>query len=169
MAEIVQKMQKATKGSKAEAWIRSSGVLIWEEARIFCAATNKQKQVDFVSPDRKIWVEVDGFWHFFPGNPENHLHVCALQKRQSRDAMLNEEALRRGNVMLIRLSGQCFRSSDGKMVEDWLDWLTAMLRSPQPGVWCCGGLYESVPWASSKCVILRSPIPSTTSFCPTAS
>lgn len=157
---IWESARRAAKRSKMETWLRSTGVLTWGDARIRCEA--KQKQVDFVSPDHKIWVEVDGYFHFFEPSKDRP----RLSKVQERDAMLKDECLRRGDVTLIRLSGQCFRSSDGRMHPQWLQWLTAMLHSPQPGVWCAGGLYESAPWASSGCVILKLPTPSTTSSCP---
>lgn len=159
----MKKAWSAQKGSKAEAWLRSSGALIWEEAQISCGM--ERKQVDFVSPDHRIWVEVDGTFHF----KEISESRLQLAKVQARDAMLNEEAIRRGDVTLIRLAMTCFDGASGQMKSDWLTWLTKTLHSPQPGVWCAGELYESVPWANEKCSILKSPTPNTTSCCPTES
>jgi len=160
---IWESARRAGKKSKAEAWLRSEAILSWPDAQIRCGL--KKKQVDFVSPDHKIWVEVDGFFHFHEASKTRK----QLTKIQERDAMLRDEALRRGDVTLIRLSGQCFRSSDGRMHREWLEWLTATLRSPVPGVWCAGALYESVQWASAGCTILKSPTQNTTLCCPTES
>jgi hypothetical protein len=154
--------------SKAEHWLRKSGVLTWDGMQVQCLTESgrERKQVDFVSPDHKIWVEVDGFFHFFELAPRK-LRKPSLVYVQARDAMLNEEARHRGDVMLIRLSGNCFKTANGKMRDGWLTWFIAMLHSPVPGVWCAGALYESVPWARSGCVILKSLTPSTTFSSPT--
>ncbi|MBA3353501.1 MAG: hypothetical protein H0U23_13980 [Blastocatellia bacterium] len=147
--------------SKAERWLKKN-LLTWPSAQISCE--NTRKQVDFVSPDHKVMIEVDGGYHFFPiAKGRKKTAEERLAYAQERDKILNDEVTRRGDVCLIRLSARCFRTSDGRMKKDWLDWLTQMLLSSQPGVWCCGELYESVPWASEGCTILRSPIQSTTS------
>lgn len=164
--EIVDRLHASPKKGKAEPWLRSSGTLTWDGGRILCG--EKWKQVDFVS--ETVWVEVDGFYHFFalpaPSNDNSGEKATLYQERfvtiQARDAMLNEEARKRG-VMLIRLAGSCFYTPDGRMFPEWQDWLSRMLHSPVPGVWCAGKLYESVPWAQSGCTILRSPTPSTIS------
>lgn len=172
-AEATRKMVQAPKRrkdgspwSKAEAWLRKTGTLTWDSAQVRCG--EERKQVDFVGPDHKIWVEVDGFFHFFELKAKRS-RKAPLATVQARDAMLNEEARRRGDVMLLRFSGGCFRSSDGKMKVEWSGWLSAMLRSPIPGIWCCGKLYESVPWVSGGCTILKSPTRDTTSSSPTES
>jgi hypothetical protein len=154
--------------SLMEEWLRSSGTLTWPDAQIRCLM-DERKQVDLVSPDHKIWVEVDGVHHFFPitATPE---WQARLAKTQLRDAMLKDEALRRGNVTLIRLSMECFKTCKSKeMKAHWLDLLNQILQSPSPGVWCFGALYESVPWASAGCMILKSPTLSITSCSPAGS
>ena len=99
--------------SKAEDWFRKSKALVWEEAQIRCG--EERKQVDFVSPDHKTWVEVDGFFHFFEFRKGK-----SLGRIQFRDAMLRDEATKRGDVMLIRLEGSCFHGPTGKMYDEWL-------------------------------------------------
>ena len=159
-AEIVMKAHASVKKSKMEAWLRESGTLTWETAQIRCG--EERKQTDFVSPDHKIWVEVDGPFHFFD-NWKNRQGEWNLINVQFRDQILKDEALRRGDVTLIRLSLKCFVPATGKMRPEWLEWLLKMLQSPIPGVWCCGELYRSVPWANDGCTILKSPTPNTTS------
>ena len=120
-----------------------------------------------VSPDGRVWIEVDGYWHFFghknvkDQRPSRQIDRLAVV--QAKDAMLNQEARDRG-VCLLRIATSCFYSKSGRMKETWLAWLTAMLRSPMPGVFCAGELYESAPWASSGCTIWKSPTHATTSF-----
>lgn len=138
--------------SFAAEWVRETQISCGEE----------RKKVDFVSPDRKLWVEVDGRWHFFGGSRPD-----ALIYRQNRDAMLNQEARDRGDVTLIRLSMECFSSAKHVLKEWWRELLVKFLAEPQPGVWCFGKLYESVSWASEGCTILKLPTESTTSFSPT--
>lgn len=158
LRENIYKAQKSAKKSKAEAWLRNSGTLTWCDGRVRCG--EDRKQVDFIHPEKDIWIEIDGFFHFF-ALKRAIARASTLKTIQQRDAMLNQEALRRG-ATLIRIAGSCFRSSDGKMKDEWLAVLTAMLRLPQPGVWCLGKLYEYVPWASEGCTIWKYPIQSTT-------
>lgn len=164
--EIAQKAMRSAKKSKAEAWMRNH--LGWTEAQVVCGVD--RKQVDLVSPTKKIWIEVDGHWHFFGHRSKKEKpRPDLLAIRQARDSMLNAEARRRGDVMLVRMAASCFVSSSGRIRDDWLEWLTATLLSPTPGVYCAGELYESAPWALEGCTILRSPTPSTTSSSPTGS
>lgn len=163
-AKNTEAAQKAAKNrSKAEIWL--SSYLGWKEGRIECGDT--RKQVDLVSD--KIWIEVDGFWHFFETKRKKDRRPSRLRNtlelRQSRDVILNEEVLKRGDVMLLRFSVECFNRRTGEMKEEWLPYLTAMLQSPKPGIWCHGKLYELVPWAKEGCTISKSPTPSTTSCC----
>jgi hypothetical protein len=150
---IVDKLVASPKNSNAEAWMRL--YLGWESGQVSCATI--RKQVDFISPDGMVWLEVDGFWHFFDVTHTHPRWPSRNQPRlatvQERDAMLNAEARRRG-VMLIRLSN-VFRNHTGELKDEWKGWLTAMLRCPQPGVWCVGKLYDGVPWASDGCTILK--------------
>jgi hypothetical protein len=160
----MEKARKAVKLSKMESWLRNSGTLTWEPTQIRCGS--ERKQVDFVSPDHKIWVEVDGSFHFVEFTPKKSTKA-SLAVVQARDAMLNQECLKRQDVTLIRLDMNCFCGRDRRLKPKWLQWLSAMLLSPQPGIWCCGELYESVPWAQGTCTILKSPTPNTTFCSPT--
>ena len=152
--------RKVSSRSKMEMWL--SRVLGWEAGYVRCGGT--RKQVDLVRGT--TWIEVDGCGHFEAARPK---HWRYSQRIEDRDAILNEEARRRGDVTLIRLSMECFATSTGAMKLEWLEIFTAMLASPTPGVWCLGGLYESCPWASAGCTILRSPAQPTTSSSPTES
>lgn len=128
------------------------GQLGWTSGLIQCG--DIVKQVDLVHEN--IWIEVDGFWHFFSGS-EKESAVKNLQYRQHRDMLLNQEALRRGDITLIRLSMENFSSRTKKMKEGAMIWLTRILQSPTPGIWCVGALYDGVPWANDKCTILKLP------------
>ena len=158
--EAVAKSTLASgKRSKNECGLRA--LIDWPQAQVRCGT--ERKQVDFVS--EKVWIEVDGYYHFF--SPKRRpaprkRPQRPLENVQTRDEMLNAEARRRG-ITLIRLAGSCFHTSTGRLRLIWEPWLMAMLRSPTPGVWCAGALYESCPWASGGCTILRSPPPPTTS------
>lgn len=161
-AEAVAALERSSRStsSKMERWLRRE--LGWPAGRVPCLGT--AKLVDFVSGD--VWVEVDGFYHFFQAPSRRRpRHLADVQ---ARDRALNAEASRRGSVTLLRLSMECFASSTGAMKPAWLETMRAMLRSPTPGVWCLGALYESCPWASAGCTILRSPATPTTSSCPAA-
>jgi hypothetical protein len=156
-AKCVEAAMRSPKRSKMETWLRLQ--LGWDMARIRCKKTKIQKQVDLVKG--KVWIEVDGFYHFLE-NP----HVGrkqTLQDVQQRDLLLKNEAIRRGDITLLRLGMECFASSTGAMKLEWYQLLQDMLASPIPGVWCFGKLYESCPWASEGCTILKSPHPPTTS------
>ncbi len=161
-AKCTEAAYKSPKRSKMEAWLRTQ--LNWTCERIRCGEI--QKQVDFVKEN--IWIEVDGFYHFFehPSNSENQYR---LPKVQARDQMLNEECIKRANIMLLRLSMECFHSSTGAMRTEIWKWVQGMLRSPIPGIWCIGKLYESCPWVNATCSILKLPTQHTTSCCQMAS
>jgi very-short-patch-repair endonuclease len=166
VASNMEKARSKAKLSKMEIWLRTSGTLPWGSVQIRCG--EDRKQVDFVNPDHTIWVEVDGAFHFIDFQPKKS-HKSTLAYTQARDAMLKNEALARGNVTLIRMDSTCFCGRERRLKPEWLEWLTAMLHSPQPGIWCCGKFYESVPWVDATCTILKSPTASTTSSSPTAS
>lgn len=142
---------RSPKHSKMEAWLRSK--LGWDMSQIRCG--EERKQVDFVWDE--IWIEVDGHFHFNEP-PVLGGRYKPLSYIQLRDAMLNAEAVRRGDVMLIRAAMTCFVGTSGEMKPEWFRLLTDMLASPTPGVWCFGGLYESCPWANGGCTILKSPV-----------
>lgn len=170
-SECVKAAQAAAKGrSKAELWVGSYLGDMWRDSQIFCRAANSNKQVDFVCG--KIWIEIDGFWHFNETKRVKDLRPSRLKQtleaRQYRDAILKDEALRRGDIMLLRFSVECFYRN-GEMKPEWLQCLIAMLQSPKPGIWCHGKLYESPPWAKEGCTILKYPTPSTISCCPVES
>lgn len=160
--EAAQK--EAGKRSRNEVGLRK--MLGWEDAQIVCGT--ERKQIDFISPDGKIWIEVDGYWHFFSHknvkDQRPSRKIDRLPIVQARDAMLNVEARKRG-VTLIRLAGACFWTSSGRLKDECQEWLTAMLQSPIPGVYCVGALYDTVPWASEGCTILKLTTQNTTSSC----
>lgn len=157
--------QKSPKRSKMEAWLRKE--LGWKTKKIRCGerAEQKWKQVDMVKG--KVWIEVDGFYHFFEHPTNTVSEDFRLPTVQQRDDMLNKECLRRKDVALIRVDMSCFHSSTGRMGLEWWALFQSMLRSPMPGVWCLGKLYEQCPWADTSVTILRSPVPPTTSSSPT--
>lgn len=156
----LERARSHRKTSKMETWLRTSGTLPWPSAQIRCG--DQRKQVDFVSPDHKIWVEVDGSFHFVDFAPKKSAKA-SLANVQARDAMLNREARARGNVTLIRMDASCFCGRERRLTSAWAEWLIAMLRSPVPGIWCCGKSYKSVPWDHEGCTILKLLTPSTTS------
>lgn len=113
----------------------------------------------------KIWIEVDGFYHFFEHPKSMKSGNFQLPVVKERDAMLKEECLRRKNITLIRVDMSCFHSSTARMETKWWDLFQSMLQSPKPGVWCLGEFYEQCQWASSGVTILKSPAqPTTSSF-----
>ena len=89
-AKITEAAWKSPKKSRMENWLREQ--LKWNSERIRCG--EERKQVDFVKD--KIWIEVDGFYHFFEhsSNSENQFRLLKVQKR---DKMLNEECVKRGD------------------------------------------------------------------------
>lgn len=155
-AKSIEAAWKGQKLSLMETWLKNQ--IGWDSERIRCG--KDQKQVDFVKDN--IWIEVDGYFHFFEhkSNSENQYRLPTVQ---ARDKMLNEECTKRGNVMLLRLSMECFHSSTGAMRLEIWDWVQTMLRSPIPGIWCLGKLYESCPWVDATCSILKLPIQPTIS------
>jgi hypothetical protein len=142
-----------------EKWLQMQ--LGWEMSRIRCG--KDRKQVDLVKGN--IWIEADGFYHF---NENPHGKKRPLVIVQQRDAMLNKEAIRRKNVMLLRLGMDCFASSTGAMKIEWWEIVQHMLQFPIPGVWCLGKLYELCPWVNDKCMILKLPQLPIIFSCPTA-
>lgn len=169
-AANLEKGRRSVKKSRSEEWMATHLVGWKRHVKISCETI--RKEIDFQSPDERVWVEVDGYWHFFghkSRDPRPSRQVDRLAGVRDRDSALNAEARRRGDVMLIRMAASCFVSSSGRIKDDWLEWLTATLLSPTPGVYCAGELYESAPWAREGCTILRSPTPSTTSSSPTGS
>lgn len=161
---IIMKLQSSPKNkSKADEWLRTK--IPWPQGQVSCGSD--RKQVDFVSDN--VWIEVDGFWHFFLPARKKDRRPSRLKRTllsvQDRDVMLNHEAIRRG-VMLLRIAGSCFKSHTGEMREEWLPIVLAMLRYPTPGVWCLGRLYEYAPWAQKECTILKFPTQSIISFFP---
>lgn len=164
-AKCTEAAQRSSKKSRMEAWLRMQ--INWKGKKIRCKKrpNKKWKQVDFVKG--KIWIEVDGFYHFFehPKNVESK--KFRLPTVQQRDEMLLEECIRRKDVMLIRLDMTCFHSSTGRMKTQWWTLLQSMLISVTLGIYCLGELYESCPWAKNKCTIWKSPVQPTTLYCPT--
>lgn len=157
--------QASPKRSKPEAWLRENLLLGWPQGQIRCG--EERKQVDFIS--ESVWVEVDGFFHFFEVKRIRDTRPSRLKRTlavvQGRDAMLNQEARSRG-ICLIRVGVDCF-ARDGALRDEWKRTFTAMLHSMPPGVWCLGRLYEPVLWAQDGCTILKFPTLNTTTFSPT--
>jgi hypothetical protein len=149
---------KSSKRSRMEQWLKAT--LGWEMSKIRCGEF--RKQVDFVKDH--VWIEIDGPHHFKETWPVKWNRPWSII--QERDQMLKEEAISRKNITLIRAGMECFKSSNGAMKEEWFQVLTYMLGYPIPGIWCLGKLYESVPWANDKCMILKLPAQRTTLYCP---
>ena len=160
-AESIYKAQKAPKKSRMEMWLRNT--LAWEPSYVCCG--QDRKYVDLAH--EKTWIEVDGCFHFWQIKRKRSRRSHNLQSVQNRDAMLKDEALRRGDIMLVRLSLSLFRRKTGEMLSEWFTTLQTMLQSPIPGVWCLGEYYELCPWANDNVTILKSPSQLTTSFFPT--
>ena len=147
---------KNTGRSKAEDWLRNN-ILLLPQGRIRCQA--HLKQVDFVDTINNIWIEIDGFHHFFTKSASKSKWPSRCKERlygvQSRDVMLGQEALRRSNVMLLRFSGDCFASNTGKIKEWARQILHQKMNIPEPGIWCVGKLYQHAPWVHDGCLTLR--------------
>jgi hypothetical protein len=157
--KTIQLAMKSPKKSKMESWLRDD--LGWKSRYVRCG--DDRKFVDMANG--KIWIEVDGCFHFWEVKRKNSKRPHNFKRVQERDNMLKEEALRRKNITLIRLSMSCFYRK-GRMKEEWYTLLLNMLRSPKPGVFCAGEFYEHCPWADSSVTILKSPVLPTTSSCP---
>ena len=119
------------KKSKPEQWLKS--YLKWDGGLVPCGSDNKQ--VDLVCDN--IWIEVDGPFHFWPifqikKIPMDSKFEKILARTQGRDEMLNQEAIARGNVCLIRMSVDCFFAS-GPIRASALEELNLILKNPQPG------------------------------------
>jgi hypothetical protein len=165
-AKCIMAAQKSSKReSKPELWLKQHLGESWKTIQIRCL--DKLKQVDLVKDN--IWIEVDGFWHFFDTKRTKDLRPSRLKNtlslRQYRDLILKDEAIRRGNVTLLRFSVECFYRT-GEMKPEWIQYLTQILQSPKPGIWCHGKLYELCPWAKEGCSTLKLPPLNTTSSCP---
>lgn len=142
--------------SKMENWLRESGTLTWSDGKISCA-NSRLKIVDFVKD--KIWIEIDGFYHFFdPKHTFLEKGITSLERCYQADERLKNEALKRGDVMLLRFSMECFVAYSGRMKDECITWMNQMIQNPKPGIWCVGKLYESTPWTKDKCTILKLPI-----------
>ncbi len=148
--EIRAKAYASPKLSKLENWLEPH-LDQWGFTRnVQLRCGKKRKQADFVNREKKIVIEVDGPWHFFPIRSQEH-----LENVQQRDRMLDEEILRR-SWRLIRLSMQNFKGKSGELFSIRLEELFAMISDETwVGIRCLGSLYEQLSLDADKVMILK--------------
>jgi very-short-patch-repair endonuclease len=118
--------------------------------RLRCGAERIFKQVDFVSREQKIVIEVDGPWHFLPIRSAENLATI-----QARDHLLHQEIMVR-QWRLIRLSMEGFKSNTGALITPDLATLFSKIDdNTWTGVLCFGSLYEPLSWDGIKVTILK--------------
>ncbi|MDM8554870.1 hypothetical protein QUF75_09085, partial [Desulfococcaceae bacterium HSG7] len=148
--KIQSKAHASIKLSKLENWLEPY-LNQWGFTRnVQLRCGEKKKQVDFVCKGKKIVIEVDGPWHFFPIRSQKN-----LENVQQRDRMLDEEILRRAWRM-IRLSMQNFKGKSGELFSIKLEELFAMINDETwVGIRCLGSLYEQLSLDTDKVMILK--------------
>ena len=151
--KITLKAQSAVKKSMAEEWLSKHVLTTGYERSSQVRCGDRLKQVDFVCPEKGIWIEVDGCWHF--GMTFTKKTRFDENKVHERDMMLCKEAQKRG-LMLIRLGLECWRGHGKRMLKDeWKTALDTLLRNPIPGVWFFGKSYLQGLWEKDICTTWR--------------
>lgn len=147
---IQAKAHASPKLSKMEIWLEPHLTALGFVRNTQFRCQKGHKQIDFVHRQKKMVIEVDGPWHFFPIRSEQH-----LQTVQARDRMLNQEIMRR-SWRLIRLSMECFKSNSGELISPGLSQLIATIDNGDwDGIRCYGSLYEQRSWDGVKVMILK--------------
>lgn len=143
---------------RAEFWFRKN-YADFPEKKVLCI--DIRKMIDIVTDDG-LWVEIDGFFHFFAvkSNSKYPSRHNRLQNIQDRDRKAVEQA-KIDKRCFIRLSMDCFVRRTGELKEIWKPIVQDLINKKPPGVWCLGKLYEYAPWAKDGCTILKFPITST--------
>jgi very-short-patch-repair endonuclease len=97
---------------------------------------SRRKQIDFVSVDKSIWIELDGHFHF-----ERKFEDQDLEHTQEKDRAVNGLAMDR-NKILIRISYDQWVQSTGRIKDDCLEKVKEIIEQKIPGVYKIGREYE---------------------------
>jgi len=103
---------------------------------LFSMNKTRRKQVDIISKENKVIVEVDGPYHFKPIRGEQVLKNVVL-----KDKALNKYAFKE-EFLLVRIStSQYDYRGEGEFSEKCLDKLNELLYNRQPGIFFLGEEY----------------------------
>lgn len=103
-----------------------------------------RKQIDFRSKDRKIYIEIDGPFHFENMTREKKIESSifreAIEKTRLRDRIL-EEVIEKKQKCLIRIGYGCWVDSTGRIKQTILDKVKEIIDNKQTGIFKLGEEY----------------------------
>lgn len=95
---------------------------------------SNRKQIDFMSKDRRVWVEIDGPLHF----KTDYYQYSEIKRK---DLIVNQIANNK-DIILIRISFDQWNEKTGIFKQSALDKIQEILKEDKPGIYKIGKEYE---------------------------
>lgn len=95
---------------------------------------SNRKQIDFMSKNRKIWIEIDGPLHF----KKDYYQYLEIKRK---DSIVDDIAKTKG-IVLVRVSFDQWNQKTGQFNQSALDQIRKILENNKPGIYRIGKEYE---------------------------
>ena len=142
--KLVVSCKKTKPEISLDKWLISNYTGMFKYSQFFYSKTFKtisnKKQLDFLSLDKSLAIEIDGPLHFI----ETDLYD--LKKIREKDHALSAYCIEY-NKVLIRISYDCWAQSTGNISNKTLEKIKEIIESPTPGVHFIGKSWNGAEYS----------------------